>query len=957
MPAAISTTTQGRSSGFLSSLSIRIPLLLIVSALVSALAVGVNSHLQASRALMAFSADLAVSTSRYRATVVKNLGDRFAADISVKAGESSTREAFEAISAAFEGVTAKDALRQHYAAPKLAAGQTKIDYLGQDDPTSYALAHRLWHPALRSWVRDRNVHDLLLVAPNGDVIYSVNKAADFAANLRAEPLRSTSVARAFEGALAKAAQEGLQFEDFAPYAADGGKASAFLAKAMLDHAGKPLGVLVVGIADTIVRDRLSTRFGKDGTAYAVASDGRLRTSVAARGDYKLFDPTPHGELIKEAIAKNDTASAFAKSLDGSEAFIALTPANFMGSTWLVAADLTASGINEENQALAQRNGLISAGVLALLALIAIPVARSLVTGPVNRMREAVGRLASGESDEIPGASRGDELGDLARSLRQVHAAGVAAQQLKSALDCASVNVIVADEAGKIVYCNPAMIAFFAKHAREFRQQFPNFSGEQMIGATLDQFHRNDQWRERNVDDTRIRIGSLTIDLKVNKIHDAAGKRIGMITEWHDVSAELSAMREVTAVVEAAVRGDFSGRISEADKIGAMRDLAAGQNRINTIVEAAMEDFSQVLRQVAEGDLMARVEGDHQGRFAQLASGINDTVQRLAETVATIQRSARDLNRAAGEINAGAADLARRTEEEASSLEETAATTEELAASVKQTADSSKEANELSDKGRKLASDGGGIVREAIQAMERIEEASKKITDIIAVIDDIAFQTNLLALNAAVEAARAGEAGKGFAVVASEVRTLAQRSGQAARDIKDLITGSAGQVVEGVRLVHATGRALDSIVQASSEVAQMIGTIHSAASEQAHGIEEMSTAVARIDEMTQQNSALAEQSAASASELMRQLEQLNALVATFRIDAAQAGASPQPVSAAYAAPAPATEPERLRQLAAQAFVQSKVTSPRQDSPRPAPQPAPQQRAAAAGSRHNDDWTEF
>ncbi len=961
MPTAVPASRSSRSASWIASLSIRIPLLLIASAFVAALAVGVNSHLQATHALESFSTDLALSTSRYRATVVKNLGDRFAADAIVKAGESSTREAYEAFSIAFEGVSAREDLRRHYAAPPLAAGQTKADYLGQEDPSSYALAHRLWHPALRSWARARNANDLLLVAPNGDVIYSVNKAADFAANLRTDPMRATGLARAFEGALAKAAKDEIQFEDFEPYAPAGGGASAFAAKAMVDHAGKPLGVFVISLGDAIVRDRLSTRFGKDGTAYAMASDGRLRTAVSARGDYKLFDQTPHGNLIKEAIAKNDTVSAFARSLDGSEAFIALTPTNFMGRTWLVAADLTAGGLNEANQALALRNGLISAGVLLVLAVIATLLSRKLITGPVNQMRDAVGRLASGESGEIPGEGRRDELGDLARSLRQVHAAGVAAQQLKSALDCASVNVIVADEAGKIVYCNPAMISFFSKHAKEFRQQFPNFSGEQMVGATLDQFHRNDQWQQRNVDDTRIRIGSLTIDLKVNRIHDAAGKRIGMITEWHDVSAELAAMREVTAVVEAAVRGDFSGRIPEGDKIGAMRDLAAGQNRINTIVEAAMEDFSQTLRQVAEGDLMARVEGDHQGRFAQLASGINDTVQRLAETVATIQRSARDLNRAAGEINAGAADLARRTEEEASSLEETAATTEELAASVKQTADSSKEANELSDKGRKLASDGGGIVREAIQAMERIEEASRKITDIIAVIDDIAFQTNLLALNAAVEAARAGEAGKGFAVVASEVRTLAQRSGQAARDIKDLITGSAGQVVEGVRLVHATGRALDSIVSASGEVAQMIGMIHSAASEQAHGIEEMSSAVARIDEMTQQNSALAEQSAASASELMRQLEQLNALVATFRIDPSQAGSAMQAMPSAYAAPAPrapASEPERLRQLAAQAFVQSKVTTPRPDSQRQAPpQPAPQRIAAAGGSRHNDDWTEF
>ncbi len=941
----------------LNSLSIRIPLLLIGSAFIAALAIGMNSHLQSEQALVEKDMETATNLARFRATVLKRIGEGFATDVRIMSEAPAIREAYDFLSGVYDNRANKDeALRRHYTERKPPSGQTRADYLGEEDRSTYAIGHKRWHPLLKSMARDKKLYDLFLISPVGDVIYTVEKEPDFATNLRTGPWRATGLARAFEGALAKTSREEVHFEDFEPYEPSEGAAAGFLAKTVRDENGQVIAVLAVQISDAVISAFVADTFDEDGISYAIGADARLRTPIDRRGKHKLFTPTPNGALMEKAKATGQTVAQFATSIDGQEAFIALAPAEFIGRTWYIVADVSKNAIYAESRKLAKRNGLIALAIIGVLSIFAIFIARG-ITGPVNRMREAVGRLASGESDEIPGASRGDELGDLARSLRQVHAAGVAAQQLKSALDCASVNVIVADEAGKIVYCNPAMIAFFTKHAREFRQQFPNFSGEQMIGATLDQFHRNDQWRERNVDDTRIRIGSLTIDLKVNKIHDAAGKRIGMITEWHDVSAELSAMREVTAVVEAAVRGDFSGRIPETDKIGAMRDLAAGQNRINTIVEAAMEDFSQVLRQVAEGDLMARVEGDHQGRFAQLASGINDTVQRLAETVATIQRSARDLNRAAGEINAGAADLARRTEEEASSLEETAATTEELAASVKQTADSSKEANELSDKGRKLASDGGGIVREAIQAMERIEEASKKITDIIAVIDDIAFQTNLLALNAAVEAARAGEAGKGFAVVASEVRTLAQRSGQAARDIKDLITGSAGQVVEGVRLVHATGRALDSIVQASSEVAQMIGTIHSAASEQAHGIEEMSTAVARIDEMTQQNSALAEQSAASASELMRQLEQLNALVATFRIDAAQAGASPQPVSATYAAPAPATEPERLRQLAAQAFVQSKVTSPRQESSRPAPQPAPQQRAAAAGSRHNDDWTEF
>ncbi|MGL5116725.1 MAG: methyl-accepting chemotaxis protein, partial [Beijerinckiaceae bacterium] len=369
----------------------------------------------------------------------------------------------------------------------------------------------------------------------------------------------------------------------------------------------------------------------------------------------------------------------------------------------------------------------------------------------------------------------------------------------------------------------------------------------------------------------------------------------------------------------------------------------GQNRINTLVEAAMEDFVATLGRVSEGDLVVRVTQNYEGRFNQLAGGINDTVSKLAETVATIQRTARDIASAAGEINAGSTDLAKRTEDEAASLEETAATTEELAASVKQTADSSRSATELSEKARKVASEGGTVVAEAIGAIERIEQASAKISDIIGVIDDIAFQTNLLALNAAVEAARAGEAGKGFAVVASEVRTLAQRSGQAARDIKGLIVDSSQQVVEGVRLVHETGVALKNIVNATTQVAETVVLISSATSEQANGIEEMSNAVARIDEMTQQNSALAEQSAASASELIRQIDSLNTLVSAFRIDQRQAVASSRPAS-------PASEPDRLQQLAREAFAQSKVD-------RSALQPRAQRPKAMASGGGRGDWAEF
>jgi methyl-accepting chemotaxis protein len=923
------------------SLSARIPLMLIASAIVAALAVGLNSHLQATNALVRAETTMADAIARYRAGVVKRLGDSFAVDVRIMAASPAIRDAYEFIHGVYKP---KDGAGAHYIQRKPAPGMTRADYLGEDDRTAYGVAHRRWHPMLQKMAQNKKLYDFFLITPDGDVIYTVEKEPDFATNLRTGPWRNTGLARAFEGALNKAQSGAPHFEDMEAYEPSNGDAAAFIAAAMLNDAGMPVGVVAVQLPDKVIADGIGGVFGEGGAAYVVGAGGRLRTAVESRGTHKLFAETPHADLIKRARTGNGVASAIGRSLDGSESYISAARAEFMGSDWYVIADLKSESINTAVQALAWKNGMIGLGIIALLSVVAMVLARG-ITGPMNRMRDAVAKIAAGESIDIPGVERKDELGDLARSLRAVHEAGVAAQQIKSGLDDANVNVMIANVEGRVVYANKALVAFFRAHAASFRKQFPSFSAEQILGATLDQFQQNAA--DRSARHARIKVDDLTIELNVNPITDGAGQPIGTITEWRNLTDDLIAIGEVTEVVDAAVRGDFSGRIREDNKSGALKDLAAGQNRINTIVESAMEEFSGTLRKVAEGDLVIRVNANHQGRFAQLGDGINDTIARLAETVGTIQRAAGDLSRAATEINVGASDLAKRTEEEAASLEETAATTEELAASVKQTADNSKVANELSDKARALASDGGTVVHQAIHAMERIEEASKKITDIISVIDDIAFQTNLLALNAAVEAARAGEAGKGFAVVASEVRTLAQRSGQAARDIKDLIVGSANQVTEGVKLVHATGDSLDKIVVASGEVAQMIGMIHSAASEQAHGIEEMSTAVARIDDMTQQNSALAEESAASAAQLIKQLERLNGLVAAFRIDASS---RPQHVAAA------GVEPERLRQLAADAFAQSRA--PHHAAPaRPTPAPAPQRLAAAGGGRGGQEWTEF
>jgi methyl-accepting chemotaxis protein len=430
--------------------------------------------------------------------------------------------------------------------------------------------------------------------------------------------------------------------------------------------------------------------------------------------------------------------------------------------------------------------------------------------------------------------------------------------------------------------------------------------------------------------------------------------------------------DVGEVVAAAAAGDFSARLQVDQADEQMQKLVAGINEINAVVDSAATEFVEVLQALAAGDLTRQVPSAYRGRFAELKDAVNETIARLSATVSTIQLTASEVGIAAREINMGADDLSKRTEEQASSLEETAATTEELTASVKASAQGARQAAAVAEEAMQAAHAGGAIAGEAVAAMARIEEASKKISEIVSVIDGIAFQTNLLALNAAVEAARAGDAGKGFAVVASEVRTLAQRSSEAAKDISGLISSSNSEVEAGVKLVRRAGESLETILAASQKVTGTIQEISAASAEQAHGIDEMSQAVAHLDEMTQANAALAEQSAASAGALSGRIGELNTLVASFRTGngdmtgAASTGPATRPAARpALRAPArptaaphmagPAdrgsgldTEPERLRQLAEAAFAQSKAKATPQREPA---------RKAANGRTGDDGWEEF
>jgi methyl-accepting chemotaxis protein len=340
---------------------------------------------------------------------------------------------------------------------------------------------------------------------------------------------------------------------------------------------------------------------------------------------------------------------------------------------------------------------------------------------------------------------------------------------------------------------------------------------------------------------------------------------------------------VGGIVQSAVAGDFSKRVELNGKTGLVLNIGTAINSLCDNVAKALGDLIEMLSALAQGNLSQRITTDYQGDFAELKNNANTAAERIGAIVSQIKEAAQEVSSASAEISSSTTDLSSRTEEQAASLEETSASMEEIAATVKKNAENAQAANQSTAKARQVANHGGDVVAKAVAAMAQISASSGKISDIIGVIDEIARQTNLLALNAAVEAARAGDAGRGFAVVASEVRTLAQRSSQAAKDIKDLITNSNGQVQAGVDLVNKAGEALGEIVESIKSVADLVSDIAGASLEQSSGVDEVNRALTQMDEVTQQNSALVEENAATAKTLEHQAKTMDDRVSFFRID--------------------------------------------------------------------------
>jgi methyl-accepting chemotaxis protein len=713
---------------------------------------------------------------------------------------------------------------------------------------------------------------------------------------------------------------------------------------LADASGKTVGILFVGqnYSEGLIslKERLrGAKLGERGHFLAVdMREGESRGMIVAAAQGEDTTVQSHvaeadRAVLEELLAgKRDSAKLSFVEADGKTVPYYVTAQVYAPWQWAVLGVEPESSVTAVLQSLMWKILLIALVALVVVMTAVVLVVRALVARPLHVAVQVASDVAEGRLDGRIEIQRQDEVGSLLRAMDRMRSdlrerltrdRLIANDNLRvrTALDDVTTNVMIADADRNIVFVNRPLQKMLTDAEAELRRDLPQFRAEGLLGNRFDIFDKHPGHYAKLLAELRtshreeVTLGGRIMRLTLSPVINAEGERQGFVVEWADRTLEVHVEQEIGDLVRAAAAGDLSGRVALEGKEGFFRGLAEQLNRLMTTANDGMGHIQRMLRALAAGDLSTRIDAKLHGVFGAMKDDANATSERLGDIVRQIKDVSMSINSSAGEIASGNDDLSRRTEQQAANLEETAASMEELTSTVKQNAEHARQANQLAVGAAQVAASGGSVVGQVVTTMGEIEASSRKIADIISTIDGIAFQTNILALNAAVEAARAGEQGRGFAVVASEVRSLAQRSANAAKEIKGLIEDSVAKVSTGSALAGQAGKTMEELVNSVQRVTDIMGEISAASQEQASGIEQVNQTVVQMDETTQQNAALVEEASAAARAMEEQAGQLASAIAAFKLEQALAATPLRQAPTAPAAARPIRKVAPTRKTAA------------------------------------------
>lgn len=730
-----------------------------------------------------------------------------------------------------------------------------------DSESTYAMLHEDVHTYLNNFLQSYGYYDVFIVSNAGDVVYSVYKEVDYATSLTDGPFAKSGLADAFNAAKELEAGQSVLI-DFQTYSPSYNAPASFIATPIIKN-GHQKGVLIYQMPIDRINAIMQQRsgMGETGETYLVGSDKLMRSD-------SYLDPKHHSMIASfknpakgsvdthamEEVLEGKTGSEIILDYNNASVLSAYTPINILSLNWAVVAEI------DEAEAFAPIQSLINS--LLIIALISTLLIIAIGFWVAKRMSQPIIQLEQG--------------------LRNVQQTGTFTARINHSSD---------DEIGQAAVAFNSLMTTLQTSFKDISAVMQAVSQGDFNKRITDDYQGDIEALKIAVNGSAQSVDNTMHELEV--VMDAMQQGDFAVRMSNDIEGELkvkvdSAMQSLQQTIESisevmaqSAQGNFSKRVT-VECHGELDNLKTSVNESISAIDVAFIEINQVADKLQQGDLTTLVNGEYAGQIASLQQALNGSITQLNNMISEISSNTNDFDISVNELNMGNQDLNNRTQNQAASLEETAASMEELTSTISANTENAQQASEIAILAREEAQSSVQVLHDTNDAMTEIKNSSEEIENIVGLIDSIAFQTNLLALNAAVEAARAGEQGRGFAVVAGEVRSLAQKSAEAAKDIKGLIDKSRVQVDKGAELANRSSETFTSINAQISQVSERVVEIAAASKDQAKGVEQVSEAVQSMDQITQQNAALVEEATSLTESIRDKSQNLNRLAQGFKV---------------------------------------------------------------------------